>query len=206
MRLKKALKEEQRKKPVYSGGADKWWTEVIKRTALDAGAETQKVNKSLDEIVRVLLKHFSGREGYRAFNDALPALETLNQRGIRTGLVSNADIRMKNIMADLGLAKYLDPVIISEEEGIEKPTLSIWEHACSRGNASPQETVHVGDEMLCDYIGSQRAGIHPFLLRRPGPEGKGERKEPDEDLTGVRAVPNLEEVVQWILDRNREYK
>jgi len=132
-------------------------------------------------------------------------VETLTNNGVQCGLVSNADIRMKNIMVDLGLAKYLDPILISEQEGIEKPTLSIWEHACSRGNASPKETVHVGDEMECDYNGANRAGIHAFLLRRPGQEGEGERKEPNEDLYNVRTVKGLEDVVQWILDRNREY-
>ena len=49
------------------------------------------------------------------------------------------------------------------------------------------------------------AGIHPFLLRRLGPEGEGERKEPNEDLCNVRTVQGLEDVVQWILDKNREY-
>ena len=35
----KALKELQTEKPAYHSGADDWWGEVIRRTALGAGAD-----------------------------------------------------------------------------------------------------------------------------------------------------------------------
>jgi hypothetical protein len=45
--------------------------------------------------------------------------------------------------------------------------------------------------------------MHALLLRRPGPEGEGERKEDDEDLTDVEAISGLWRVVEWVKARNR---
>lgn len=44
--------------------------------------------------------------------------------------------------------------------------------------------------------------MHALLLRRPGPEGEGERKEEGEDLTSVEAVDGLWRVIEWVRARN----
>lgn len=88
---------------------------------------------------------------------------------VRTGLVSNADVRMRKdyrdfeysvqlssdrmfansglVLEDLGILSYLDPVLLSETEGIEKPSREIFLRACSRVNINSNEVVHVGDEL-----------------------------------------------------------
>jgi hypothetical protein len=44
--------------------------------------------------------------------------------------------------------------------------------------------------------------MHALLLRRPGPEGEGERKEEGEDLTGVEVINGLRRVIEWVKARN----
>ena len=53
-----------------------------------------------------------------------------------------------------------------------------------------------------DYQGAAACGLHALLVRRPGPEGEEERKEPDEDLSGVQVVSGLGQVVDWVQRRN----
>lgn len=86
-----ALKQIQSEKPVYQSGAEDWWGEVIKRTAVGAGAEPQGwftfntsyklkpenlchrfavVEQSLGEIVPRLLHRFASKEGYKMFDDS----------------------------------------------------------------------------------------------------------------------------------------
>ena len=48
-----------------------------------------------------------------------------------------------------------------------------------------------------DYHGASKAGVHALLLRRPGPDGEGEQKEEGEDLTGIKVIRGLREVVEW---------
>jgi len=93
--FKIALKQVQIERPAYRRGAEEWWGEVIKRTALGAGADSELVKKSLGDVVPSLLKRFSTKEGYKLFNDSVPALEALKELNIRTGLVSNTDARMR---------------------------------------------------------------------------------------------------------------
>lgn len=81
------------------------------------------------------------------------------------GVVTNADIRISSsfydcelvlrpswfqgsVIADLNLATYLDIILISEEEGVEKPAKDIWERACARVHVHPSEACHIGDELM----------------------------------------------------------
>ncbi|GBE81490.1 Putative uncharacterized hydrolase [Sparassis crispa] len=200
--FKTALKQLQQEKPVYQSGATGWWGEVIRRTAVGAGADPQVVDRSLAEIVPRLLHCFSSREGYKLFDDSMLALKRLKEVNVHTGLISNTDVRMHRVLADLGVHQYLDVTLLSEEEGIEKPSREIFLRACSRVGVKPQEAVHVGDELRGDYRGAKDSGMSAFLLRRPGPEGEWESKEDGENLAGVDVVPSLLDVVEWVKQRN----
>ncbi|KAH9894978.1 HAD hydrolase subfamily IA REG-2-like protein [Cubamyces lactineus] len=202
--FKSALKQVQQEHPVYRGGAQEWWGDVIRRTAVGAGADPKAVDASLGEIVPRLLKRFSSREGYKLFDDSLETLRRLKELDIRTGMISNTDARMRAVIEDLDLIPQLDAVLLSEEEGVEKPSCEIFKRACERLGVKAHEAVHVGDELDCDYQGAQACGLQALLIRRPGPEGDEERKEPGEDLTGVKVVPNLLQVVEWVQQQNAQ--
>ncbi|KAI0365621.1 HAD hydrolase subfamily IA REG-2-like protein [Pilatotrama ljubarskyi] len=202
--FKIALKQVQQEQPVYRGGAQEWWGDVIRRTAVGAGADPKAVDASLGEIVPRLLKRFSSREGYKLFDDSIPTLKRLKELNIHTGLISNTDARMRAVIEDLGLIPHLDTVLLSEEEGVEKPSCEIFQRACARLGVKSSETVHVGDELDCDYHGAKACGFRALLLRRPGPEGEEERKEPGEDLTDVEVIPSVSHVVEWVQRQNRQ--
>jgi hypothetical protein len=170
----------QAERPSYHAGATAWWSEVISRTAVGAGADPGAVERHLGTIVPRLMKRFSSREGYRLFDDTLEtrmsfSLSTnmtnrfhacdssyascdgradrsyhkfgcTNRCGVYAlvGYVLKAQI--VDVLEDLGISRYLSPVLISEVERVEKPSMSIFLAACVRGDATPPETVHVGDD------------------------------------------------------------
>ncbi|KAA1476766.1 HAD-like protein [Dentipellis sp. KUC8613] len=196
--FKLALAELQRTQPAYAEGATGFWTAVIQRTAVGAGADPKAVERSLPKIVPTLLKRFSSAEGYKLFDDALRVVRTLKDDGVQTGLVTNADSRILAAMEDLGILQHFSPVVVSEYEGIEKPALEVFQRACERGGVSPSEALHVGDELEADYRGAQRAGMQALLLRREGPDGEEAHKVEGEDLSGVSVVSNLDGVVDFV--------
>ncbi|KIJ67892.1 hypothetical protein HYDPIDRAFT_126360 [Hydnomerulius pinastri MD-312] len=208
--FKATLKQIQKDKPVYQGdaGAHGWWSEVIKGTAIGAGADPQGVEASLNQIVPRLMDRFSSREGYKLFNESLPVLRKLREMNVRTALVSNTDARMRLALNDLEVTPFLQPLLLSEEVGVEKPQVEIFlrafRDAATDRPIAVNEGVHVGDELHCDYHGAQAAGMHALLLRRAGPEGEGEHKEKDEDLRDVKVVPNLWGVINWVRMQNGE--
>jgi FMN phosphatase YigB (HAD superfamily) len=55
-------------------------------------------------------------------------------------------VRAADVLQDLGVSEYLSPMVISEVECVEKPSITIFIAACVRGGAAPQETLHVGDD------------------------------------------------------------
>ena len=91
-------------------------------------------------------------------------VRALRKMGVRTGLITNSDarigallrrvitygcvlnVRAADVLKDLGISEYLSPMVISEVERVEKPSISIFLAACVRGRATPRETVHVGDD------------------------------------------------------------
>ncbi|KAI0305560.1 HAD hydrolase subfamily IA REG-2-like protein [Multifurca ochricompacta] len=206
--FKLALKQLQVEKPLYSAGATGWWSEVIFRTAMGAGADARAVEKHIDTIVPVLMKRFSSREGYRLFDDTLETLRKLQEMGVQTGLITNSDARIAAVLEDLGIWEYLSPVLISETERVEKPSLSIFLAACARGRALPSETLHVGDDFRDDYIGADNAGLHALLLRRTGSKGGGEQKGIEKmdpgAIKSLNIVNELYDVVAWIERRNAD--
>jgi FMN phosphatase YigB (HAD superfamily) len=56
-------------------------------------------------------------------------------------------VRAADVLQDLGVSEYLSPMLISDVEGVEKPSISIFIAACVRARATPHETLHVGDDL-----------------------------------------------------------
>ncbi|KAH8079446.1 HAD hydrolase subfamily IA REG-2-like protein [Cristinia sonorae] len=200
--FKLALKQLQAEKPVYGDGARRWWGEVIRRTALGAGADPEAVERNIGEIVPRLLHRFSSKEGYKLYDDTYTCLEQLKTMNIRTGLISNTDVRIRGVLDDLTITSFLNPILLSEEEGVEKPSREIFQRACDFTGVQAEEAVHVGDDLEADYFGAMNSGLRSLLIRRPGPEGEGEAKEVGENLAGLRMVEGLQQVVDWVRREN----
>jgi len=199
-----SLESEQ---PVYRKGSRAWWSEVIRRTALGAGADPKALDGSLTKIVSRLMTRFGSKEGYRAFDDAIPCVRCLGEMNIMTAVVSNADSRLRAVLRDLDFPSSLDPIVVSEEEGFEKPSPEIFFRAITQVNQKierqgripikPEECLHVGDE-LDDYNGAVAAGMKALLLRRPGLDGGQAHKHPQDQADAVQTVKDLGEVIHWM--------
>ncbi|KAF7296127.1 Haloacid dehalogenase-like hydrolase domain-containing 3 [Mycena kentingensis (nom. inval.)] len=192
-----SLRKLQTEKPLYGGDTTQWWAQVIRETALGAGANAQELDASLERIVSRLMKTFSSGEGYTAREHSMDVLHTLHHElGLRTTVVSNADARMFSVLEDLGFPTTLAPVILSEVAGVEKPSREIFRLMLERVNAEagesiqPNECLHVGDELECDYEGARNAGMDALLLHRP-----------DEQTSVGEGVRNMKDLLDWVRER-----
>lgn len=92
-----------------------------------------------------------------------PTLAALKARGYRVGLISNTGRTwgrfLRPIQDDLGIGKYFDDRIFSDELGVRKPEPVIFERALEHLELRPAETVHVGDDLVADVSGSRRIGM-----------------------------------------------
>ncbi|MFQ5860866.1 MAG: HAD family hydrolase [Dehalococcoidia bacterium] len=100
------------------------------------------------------------------FEDVLPALRRLKERGLTLGLLSNVRWELGELGHRLGLDAYLDFTVTSQEAGAEKPHPPIFLLALERAGVGAGEAMHVGDQYQSDVLGARAVGIIPVLVDR----------------------------------------
>ncbi len=98
------------------------------------------------------------------YADAAGVLARLRGAGLATGVISNADGRVRAVLERAGLADGLDYVIDSHEEGVEKPDPEIFHRAVARSGTAAERAIYVGDIYTVDVLGARAAGLAPCLL------------------------------------------
>ena len=90
-------------------------------------------------------------------------LEALRRRGYRIGLVSNTGRTwgrfLRPIQDDMGIGRYFDVRVFSDEVGVRKPNPRIFQVALDALGVRPEETVHIGDDVVADVDGAKRLGM-----------------------------------------------
>lgn len=92
-------------------------------------------------------------------------LQTLRQRGIHVGMVSNIDDdQLEHLIEVAGLREHFDSLLSSEAAGACKPAQPIYIEALRRAGCAPGEALFVGDTLDQDIAGANRAGIRSVLI------------------------------------------
>lgn len=139
----------------------------------------------------VELDHSAYSKSLTVQPEVLATLATLRRAGYRMGLVSNVSLLPHLMRADLdrlGIASYLDASVFSSEVGVRKPDPRIFAEALRRIDASPAETVFVGDRLYDDVGGAKAVGMRTVLTRQFRTEEDPEI-EPDWVIGHIRELP-----------------
>lgn len=91
--------------------------------------------------------------------DALRGLGGIARRGVRLGIVSNWDTRLRSLYTRMALDRMFPWLVCSAEVELEKPDPAIFHLACELVGVEPAEAVHVGDDPERDVAGASRAGL-----------------------------------------------
>ena len=90
-------------------------------------------------------------------------------RRVPVGIVTNNQVsEQTDKLAFLGLSGTVDPLIISEAVGVEKPDPAIYHAALESARVRPREAVMVGDSWTNDVLGAHAVGIRPVWFNRFG--------------------------------------
>ncbi|HEX5469117.1 MAG TPA: HAD family hydrolase [Gaiellaceae bacterium] len=116
-----------------------------------------------DELERFLAAEHAAWNPARLLGDSTHALlDVLRERGLKTGLVSNAFDPPGLLHGDLeqmGLGNRLDAAVFSSEIGKRKPHPAIFEAALDRLGVDPSRALFVGDRRYEDVRGSKELGM-----------------------------------------------
>ena len=128
--------------------------------------EPERVGR-LTEMVAVHL-----RDHVHLYEDSLPTLRRLHERGIRTAVVSNCDHFAGPLVEALGLKDEVDALVLSFQVGVHKPSAGIYLAALQALGARPEQAVFVDDQP--EYLdGAAALGIDTRYIRRSAEPWEG---------------------------------
>jgi putative hydrolase of the HAD superfamily len=123
----------------------------------------------------------------RLFDDALPFLHALKDRGIKIAIVSNCTENTRAMLVAYGVDKLADELVLSCEVRSAKPAPEIFLYALGRLGVGPEAAVFVDDQArFC--AGSVAVGIRAAQIVRGDLDGK----LPVEGVTMVRSLAEVE--------------
>ena len=99
------------------------------------------------------------------YDDALPTLHILAEKGLTLGIISNHTRAARNMMHAL-IGEIIPPeqIFISQEMGLHKPAGSIFSLALQFLELAPEDCAFVGDSLIADAIGAVEQGFFSLGL------------------------------------------
>ncbi|MEX2554058.1 MAG: HAD-IA family hydrolase [Actinomycetota bacterium] len=140
-----------------------FWTEIYIRLLAELGVSDPDAAHATH-----LYEEFSKPEHYALFPDALPALRDLAASGYALGIVSNFESWLTTLLERLGILPLMSVVVVSGDEGIEKPDPKIFRLALDRLDVSPERVTYVGDNPRIDVEPALALGMGAVLVDRRG--------------------------------------
>jgi putative hydrolase of the HAD superfamily len=123
-----------------------------------------------------LYARFAQADAWRIFPEVPPVLKRLAGRGLRLGVISNWDRRLRPLLRDLKLRDYFHTMVVSCDLGVCKPAPEIFLHAARKLRVPPESVLHVGDSQQLDAEAARAAGMRGLWLDRGGAAGPGAGK------------------------------
>ena len=151
-------------------GAPRMEDEPYLRMQAEAALRDVYSAHSVERLLPMFMEAPITYDGKEVKAEVKETLEHLKTHGYKLGIVSNDSPRLRSFLQEKGLAEYFDVIVISGEEGIEKPDPQIMKIAMKRMNAVPQKCLYVGDHpfdvlcakhagMDCAWIASERMAL-----------------------------------------------
>ena len=116
----------------------------------------------------------------KPFPDAIRFLGLLKEKNIRTGIGTDMTAHMQfKKLSLLGMDRYFDFVVTSEEAGEEKPGKKMFGLCLEKAGVPAGECMFIGDNPRKDIQGALSAGMYAVYLNT-----KGAASVPEEILSG----------------------
>src|SRR5205814_8336318 len=120
---------------------------------------------------------------FELYDDALPVLAALRERGLKIGLLSNSARDLDAFVAHHCLT--VDAVLTSQTHGKTKPHATIFQRMLELLEVDPGDALMVGDTYEDDVEGALAVGMRAVLVDREG------RYPGRESISDLRALVSL---------------
>ena len=139
--------------------------------------------ESCRSVAQAITDRWLASENFELYEDVLPVLDLLRERGVKIGLVSNTSRDLGAFVEHFKLP--VDAWIWSGRHGKVKPSPTIFMVVLDELGVAPEAAVMVGDSLEDDVEGARALGMRAYLVDRDG------RAEVDDALPTLLALPAL---------------
>jgi len=147
-------------------------------------AAFEQVGEDAGKVELAMTEFFAARNAVTPYDDVVPGLERLKQFTL-VGSVTNGVADLHTI----GLAHHFQASVAAREFGRAKPDPGIFLAGCAALGVEPGETLYVGDDLLLDVQGAQRAGLRAAWMNRTGKiNDLAHEVQPDVEVASIDAL------------------
>lgn len=139
-------------------GAPRMEDEPYMRMQIKAALQKVCSAEKTDELVERFMETPLSFDGKIVHPFVKDVLQTLREHGLRLGVVSNDSPRLREFLRENLLSVCFDTIVISGEEGIEKPDPEIMLRALQRMGVRAERSLYVGDHPF-DVLCAKHAGM-----------------------------------------------
>ncbi len=139
-----------------------WYKEALERldSETSLGISINSLMQKCSEYEKKYWDYLSTR--LTVSKEALNTLEDLRAKGLKIASITDSDgkpeIKIGRIKS-LGLDKYFDYIITTDDTGKNKPAVENWQYLLKISGLKPQECLMVGDHPEVDLAAAKRCGL-----------------------------------------------
>jgi len=125
------------------------------------------INENVEALAEAISDRWWDYADVMLHADVEETLQWLRSMGLKIGIVTNGlESDYKEILRKVGLLDFFDVKVGIDAVGKMKPDRDIFLYALNKLDASPSETLFVGDQLKEDYEGAKKTGLTPLLIDR----------------------------------------
>jgi putative hydrolase of the HAD superfamily len=152
--------------------ADHWWNELLLPVLTGAvqraaGLDAHESRRLVDSVRAA----YTDARTWSLFEDALPALTRLRDRGWSHLILSNHVPELPGLVESLGLGPVITAIYSSGCTGVEKPHRKAFEAVFARYPGAKSGWM-IGDSWRADVRGALAVGMRAILVRSEHPEAR----------------------------------
>ena len=166
---------------------------ALRRAGLLAAFE--QAGEDAEKVEQAMAHFFAARNAVIPYDDVVPGLLRLKNR-VLLGSISNGNADLQAI----GLSHHFKVSVAAHQLGVAKPDAAIFHAGCRALGVAPEDAVYVGDDVLLDVQGAQRAGLRAVWLNRTGSAAHLEHAVAPDAI-----VADFDELIAWLQREHEEY-
>lgn len=146
--------DRQRHWQVDAAREEQRWRAIVQHCLPTADPQQAEI------VFRQLFDHFARPHAWRLDPEAPTVLAELHQRGLKCGIASNYDARLRSVIAGFPeLARLHERLVISAEVGYRKPAAAFFQALARQAGCPPSRILYVGDDPVLDVQAARAAGV-----------------------------------------------